>query len=265
MYKAMNNTEKLVFITGAGNGIGRATAVKFASLGWTVGAVDIVKPGLSSLETQLGRGHYFSVLDVRAPEEVTRALKAFCSGSNGKLDILVNNAGVMEAGKFEDIDLAAHKRLIEINVAGATHCAYGAFPYLRAAKGVLVNVGSSSSAHGVPSIASYSASKYFIRGLTEALSIEWARHGVHVCEVLPGLVQTPLATSVATGPLANAVLDLSPEDVAEAIVDAAHQRLNHHIIVDPPEGIARRNMLASLSREDRHSLIAQAMGFAADA
>ena len=179
----MKTPNKLVFITGAGSGIGRATAVKFASLGWTVGAVDIVKPGLSSLETQLGHGHFFSALDVRNPNEVELALKAFCSGSEDKLDVLVNNAGVMEAGNFEEIDLAAHKRLIEINVAGATHCAYTAFPYLKAGEGALINVGSSSSTHGVPSIASYSASKYFIRGLTEALSIEWARHGIHVCEV----------------------------------------------------------------------------------
>lgn len=261
----MKTPNKLVFITGAGSGIGRATAVRFASLGWTVGAVDIVKPGLSSLETQLGRGHFFSTLDVRNPDEVELALKAFCSGSDNKLDVLVNNAGVMEAGNFEEIDLAAHKRLIEINIAGATNCVHSALPYLKVGRGALINVGSSSSAHGVPSIASYSASKYFIRGLTEALSIEWARHGIHVCEVLPGLVQTPLATSVQKGPLADAVLDLTPEDVAKAIVDAAHQRKERHIMVDQPEGVARRNMLASLPRKDRHSLIAQAMGFAVEA
>ena len=188
---------KAIFITGAGGGIGRGAAERFAAEGWTVAATDVNPPALESLKAAIGSRHYFRVLDVGDADAVGATLADFAASNGGKLQALLNNAGIGVLQNFEDTPLPKLHATVEVNVKGLINCSHAAFPYLKAAEGAkVVNMGSLSSEYGVPSEAVYSASKFFVRGLTEAMNIEWERHGIHVSDVMPNFVKTPMMEGV---------------------------------------------------------------------
>ena len=109
---------------------------------------------------------------------------------------MFNNAGIGESGWFEDVPYEAAMRVVQINFVGALNGAYAALPLLKKTPNSLLFTTSSSSAtYGMPRIAVYAATKHAVKGLTEALSIEWARHGVRVADVLPGLIDTAILRS----------------------------------------------------------------------
>jgi NAD(P)-dependent dehydrogenase (short-subunit alcohol dehydrogenase family) len=197
----MSNTEtaprKAIFITGAASGMGRETAKLFAAKGWLVGASDVNDAGLKTLEQELGHDHCFvRKLDVTDKKDFDAALAEFTERTNGKIDLMFNNAGIGESGWFEDVPYEATMRVVQINFIGVLNGAYAALPYLKATPGSLLFTTSSSSAtYGMPRIAVYAATKHAVKGLTEALSVEWARHGVRVADVLPGLIDTAILRS----------------------------------------------------------------------
>ncbi len=107
--------------------------------------------------------------------------------------LLFSNAGIGESGWFEDIPFEAALRVVQVNLVGVIASLYAALPLLKATPGSLAFITSSSSAtYGMPRIAVYSATKHAVKGLTEALSIEFARHGVRVADTLPGLIDTAI-------------------------------------------------------------------------
>jgi NAD(P)-dependent dehydrogenase (short-subunit alcohol dehydrogenase family) len=188
---------KAIFITGAASGMGRATARLFAEQGWLVGAADVNEEGLKSLEAELGGERcWVRRLDVTDKADYDRAIAEFGEQSCGRLDLLYNNAGIGEGGWFEDIPYEAALRVIQINLVGVVNGIYAALPLLKATPNSLCFTTSSSSAtYGMPRIAVYSATKFAVKGLTEALSIEFERHGVRVADVLPGAIDTPILTN----------------------------------------------------------------------
>jgi short-subunit dehydrogenase len=96
-------------------------------------------------------------------------------------------------GPFEEIALADHRAVAEINVIGLMTVLHGAFPYLKATPDAqVVNMSSASAAYGIPDFASYSASKHAVRAMTEALDIEWEPHGIRVCDLMPPFVRTAM-------------------------------------------------------------------------
>src|SRR5690606_24679433 len=165
--------DKAIFITGAAAGIGRATALTFARKGYTVGAYDIDEAGLGTLAEEIGRlgatvhtGH----LDVTDTDEMATRVSEFATQAGNRLDVMVNNAGILKAGRFEDIDVRAHFAEIDVNTKGVVNGLHAAFPHLRATPdSVVVNLASASAIYGQPELANYSATKFFVRGLTEAL------------------------------------------------------------------------------------------------
>ncbi|MGV0836423.1 SDR family oxidoreductase [Mycolicibacterium thermoresistibile] len=190
-------TTRAVFITGAGSGMGRAGAVLFHARGWRVGAVDRNADGLSSLRAELGSDRLWSrQVDVTDRAALESALAAFCADNvGGGLDMMWNNAGIGASGWFEDVPYEAAMRLVDINFKAVLTGAYAALPYLRRAPGSLMfSTSSSSATYGMPQLAVYSATKHAVKGLTEALSVEWRRHGVRVADVLPGLIDTAILT-----------------------------------------------------------------------
>lgn len=214
---------KTVFITGAAHGIGLATARRFAAQGWFVGLYDINKEGLDNL---LGSGELPNACgqycDVTQRESIDAALQHFSENTNGRLDLLVNNAGVLSSGNFEDIDPRAHDLIVDVNVKGLTHVAQAAFPLLKQTAGAtLVNLCSVSSVHGIPLLAVYSASKFYVDGLTEALHIEWATHDIRVTSVKPPIVNTAMGHQLDPRLTSKLGVDLEPDHVAEAIQMAA--------------------------------------------
>lgn len=185
------STRKALFVTGAASGMGRATAKRFADEGWLVGAYDVDETGLKTLEQESGcRARNLDVTDKAGYD---RAVAEFGEASGGRLDLLFNNAGIGHSGWFEDVPYADTRRLIDVNFVGVVNGIYAALPLLKQTPGSLCfSTSSSSATYGMPRIAIYAATKFAVKGLTEALSLEFERHGVRVADVLPGLIDTAI-------------------------------------------------------------------------
>ena len=194
---------RAVFITGAAAGIGRATALTFARNGFTVGGYDIDEVGLKSLADEVedvGGKAVTGHLDVTDPDEMAQRVSEFAKAAGDRLDVMINNAGILLAGRFEDIDVAAHLKEIDINTKGVVNGLHAAFPFLRSTpKSVVVNLASASAIYGQAELANYSATKFFVRGITEALDIEWNRYGIRVIAMWPLYVQTVMTDNISTG------------------------------------------------------------------
>ena len=238
-----------VFISGAAAGIGRATALLFARRGFRVGAYDVDLAGLASLRDEItGAGGEVSIgqLDVTEAADWAQQLEAF-TGASRRLDILINNAGVLSSGRFEEIGLATQRRIVDVNVYGVMAGLHTAFPYLRGTRGSqVVNLCSASAIYGQPELATYSATKFAVRGLTEALELEWRRYGIRVIAMWPLFVQTAMVDGVETGSTRSLGVHLSAEDVAESIFAATRSR-SRLARVHYPVG-RQTKVLASLSQ-----------------
>lgn len=219
------------FITGAASGIGCASARLFAANGWSVGLLDRDATGLQRLRAELGADRATAwPCDVTDSAALEHALQAFCDGGDGRLDVLVNSAGVLHTGPFEDMPAAAHHELVDVNSRALLDCLRLAFPALRRARGCVVNIASASASYGTPDFATYSASKMFVRGLSQALEIEWRRHGIRVACVMPSFVSTPMIAGRHIAAMRHLGTPLSPEAVAEVVWRAAHgNRLEWHV------------------------------------
>lgn len=224
-----------VFITGAAAGIGRSTALKFARSGYLVGAYDIDETGLASLSkaiTSAGGRVVTGTLDVTDPQQWEERLKEFDAEAGGRLDVLINNAGILVAGRFEEMPLEVHKRQIDINFNGVVYGTLAAFPYLKATKGAqVVNLCSASAIYGQPELVTYGATKFAVRGVTEALDLEWAEYDISVKAMWPLFVQTAMTAGVSTGTTNSLGIKLTAEDVSQAIFDATRpsKRLLHKV------------------------------------
>jgi NAD(P)-dependent dehydrogenase (short-subunit alcohol dehydrogenase family) len=262
-----NRDVKSVFITGAGSGMGREGVRLFHRNGWRVAAVDRNADGLTALGGELGDERLWTrAVDVTVKADLDGALADFCAGNaGGGLDMMWNNAGIGESGWFEDVPYEATMRVVEVNYKAVLTGAYGALPYLKKTPGSLMFTTSSSSAtYGMPRIAVYSSTKHAVKGLTEALSVEWHRHGVRVADVLPGLIDTAILTTTpnhsddggapmtadelrATAPKKGMLRLMPANSVAEAAWQAYHNPKRLHWYV--PKSIRIIDLLKGLSPE----------------
>jgi NAD(P)-dependent dehydrogenase (short-subunit alcohol dehydrogenase family) len=217
-----------VFVTGAGRGIGLAIVRRFAAAGYTVGAVDVDEVGLADVKSQAAENHWTvwtSPMDVTDYAAWQSALREFVGFSGGRLDILVNNAGVLASGDFIDIPPARHKQMIDVNVTGVVFGCLAAFQYLRDTSGArLLNLCSASAIYGQPELASYSMSKFAVRGLTEALELEWQPYDISVLALWPLFVDTAMVSGMETGTVESLGVRLTADDVARAAWQALHRR-----------------------------------------
>jgi NADP-dependent 3-hydroxy acid dehydrogenase YdfG len=228
---------KMVFITGGAAGIGRATALSFARNGYVVGAYDIDEVGLKSLADEiedLGATAVTGHLDVTDADEMAQRVAEFTAAAGGRLDVMVNNAGILVAGRFEEIAVTTHHREIDINTKGVVNGLHAAFPHLRATPGaIVVNLASASAIYGQAELANYSATKFFVRAITEALDLEWDRYGIRVVAMWPLYVQTAMTTDVRTGTTDSLGIRLTAQDIADDIVAAVNppwqRRLIHQV------------------------------------
>ena len=220
-----------IFITGAASGIGRETALLFARRGWRVGATDLDEAGLQKLAGEIGAERCLAArLDVRDAAAWRERIDAFSAWTGGRMDALFNCAGIMTMGPFETVPIETHVRTVEVNVIGVLQGVHAAFGLLKATPGAhVVSMGSASGVYGVPDLATYSATKFFIRGLTEALNLELERHGIVVSDLMPLYVDTPMVRdqTYRAGSLETFGARLKPAEIAELVWQAVHGRKVH--------------------------------------
>jgi NAD(P)-dependent dehydrogenase (short-subunit alcohol dehydrogenase family) len=265
---------KSIFITGAASGMGRETAKLFHERGWFVGAYDVNEDGLKTLEQELGSDNCtIRKLDVTNKADFDTAVSAFGQETGGKMDILYSNAGIGESGWFEDIPYEAALRVVQVNLIGVIASIYAALPLLKKTPNSLCFITSSSSAtYGMPRIAVYSATKHAVKGLTEALSIEFSRYGVRVADVLPGLIDTAIIRNtpnrsgdapkpteeefIANAPKKGMFRLTPPREVAECVWKAYQSDTLHWYV---PAGIGRIDVLKALAPKFARSMIGRSI------
>ncbi len=216
---------RVVVLTGASSGIGRATALALAEQGATL---VLAARDRAALESVAGACEGLGADTLVVPTDVTdaaamRALADAAIERFGGIDVWINNAGVGVVGRFEDIPIAVHRRVVETNLIGEMNGAHAVLPYFRQQqRGTLINMVSIGAWAPTPYATAYAASKFALRGFSESLRAEQADlPDVHVCEVYPTFVDTPGFQNGGnyTGrQLKPPPPLLDPQDVAQAIV-----------------------------------------------
>ena len=220
-------TGKVALVTGAGSGIGRATALRLASEGARVLLADINEQSLTDTREALPAGSdAIGVLtDLRDSARCRAAVDA-CFNSFGQLDILCNIAGIALCQHLTDISDEQWQRVMDINLNGVFFMCRSAIPSLVENKGCIVNMSSSAGLEGQVYNSAYCASKAGVLMFTKALAIEFSKQEVRVNAVCPGMVKTPLTENFAMpdnadmqlmGKLFPLLEGAEPEEIAAAV------------------------------------------------
>jgi NAD(P)-dependent dehydrogenase (short-subunit alcohol dehydrogenase family) len=235
--------QKSIFVTGAGSGIGRATAQLFAERGWFVGLFDVNTEGLEETAASLPEGQRISMtFDVRDRSGWTRAVEAFGQATNRRMHVLFNNAGVGKGGWIEEMSDDDIDLVLDVNLKGVINGVNAALPLLRETPGArIVNTASVAGVFGAPKMAVYCATKFGVRGLTEALDVEFSRYGVRVVSLMPWFIDTAILDGNQAGPASSnrRIRDQLVETktpiypvrmAAERAWDAAHGNDIHYMV-----------------------------------
>ena len=231
-------TDKVVLITGAASGIGRATAERLAQEGASLVLTDVNADGLEQTgETCRGLGSKVltMVADVSDEASVADTISSTIA-EYGRLDVLCNIAGILQFKDFRETTLADWNRILSVNLTGTFLMCRDAMPHLLESQGNIVNMASTAALAGQPWAAPYAASKGAIHSLTLALAVEFGKMGVRSNSVAPGSIDTPIQQAFelpegADAKLLHRVMPLDkmrgPEQIASAVAylasdDGAH-------------------------------------------
>jgi NAD(P)-dependent dehydrogenase (short-subunit alcohol dehydrogenase family) len=260
--------EKVVVVTGAGGGIGRAIAERFARDGARLALLDIDPGGLGETRELLERSGTELIaltVDITRPEECQAAAAAI-GERFGSVDVLVNNAGIVHRSSFKETKLDVFRRVMEVNYFGSLAMTKALLDPLVAQRGVIIVISSIAGLSPLYGRSGYAASKHALHGLFESLRAELAEDGVDVLMVCPSFTRTPFEQR-AMGPGGERVTrgrsrvgqEAAPEDVADAIFEAASRR--QRLLVLSPVGklavwlarlapaVYQRSMVRALSDE----------------
>lgn len=253
--------KRSIFITGAASGIGQATAERFAAAGWRVGLCDVNLGGIERLASRLGSAVTAHSADVCNAGALAQALTEF-TGDSG-LDVMFNCAGILEMQRFADCALDRMHKIIDVNVNGVINGIHHALPALQ--KGTdtrIITMSSVAAIHGIPDEAVYSASKFAVRALTEALNVELEASGIWVCDIMVAYVTTPMVLEAATKAQSVDILgvNVTARAVAETVWQAAHNRKVHWFVTSEDEAVAKQ--VDETAWESRRDMIKQITGYA---
>ena len=184
-------TGQVALITGAGGGIGRATALRLAGEGATVFAVDLDEDGLRETASMADGTVQIHPADVSDPALCASVVEK-CVSSCGRLDVLGNIAGVSRSEHFTDLTVDGYRSLMGVNLDACVFLTQAAIPHLRENSGSIVNMASSTGVVAQAYGAAYSASKGAVVQLTKALAMEYIRGEIRVNAIAPGAVNTQL-------------------------------------------------------------------------
>jgi NAD(P)-dependent dehydrogenase (short-subunit alcohol dehydrogenase family) len=216
--------QAVVAMTGAARGIGRATAELFAASGARVCLGDLDGDGAAGAAEAIGERASAYALDVRSRESFADFI-ASVQRLVGPLDVLVNNAGVMPSGPFLDESATTLAMVLAVNVGGHAHGMRTVLPgMIERGRGHIVNIASMLARTELPGLASYTASKHALVGLTAAVRREIAGTGVTASVVLPSVVRTELSAGISLPLGLGRVLRVEPYDIAQAIVASCRSR-----------------------------------------
>lgn len=226
--------KKSIFITGAASGIGKETALFFAKNNWFLGIFDIDENGLKELAEEIGTENCcYKKVDVGNFNEMQEAVALFTEKTNNKMDVLFNNAGIMHMDFFENIPHETHIKAVQVNIIGVINGIYVALEALKnTPKSHIISMSSASACYGTPELATYSATKFFVRGLTEGLNIELEKHDIVVTDLMPLFVDTHMVQSQEkkSGNLKTFGVPLTPKQIAKIVWKAAHSKKVHWVI-----------------------------------
>lgn len=221
-----------IFITGAASGLGREVARFFARKGWFVGIADVNEAGMAETAAMLPEGmssiHKLDVTDRAAWKQV---IADFAKASGGRMDVLFNNAGIGSGGQIQDMDDADIDKMIAINLTGVLNGIRAGYDLLAATPGsCILNTSSAAGIYGSAGLSVYSATKFAVRGLTEAHDIEMRDAGIKSRSLMPGFIDTNIISGISddsnmTGKekLLAAGIEVSPvEIIGQAAWDAVH-------------------------------------------
>ncbi len=189
---------KVVVITGASSGIGKALAEEYASKGFNLVLAARRLEKLKELENKLTNVEVFSVKADVTIETDCKNLIDSAVNKFGKIDILINNAGISMRAATINVDMNVLRKVMDVNFWGTVYCTKFALPYLLASKGSLVGVMSVGGYVGLPARSGYSASKFAMRGFLDSVRIEHRRSGLHVLVAAPGFTTSEIRKSALT-------------------------------------------------------------------
>lgn len=231
--------DKVVIITGASSGIGKALAYEFSKLGSSVCLVARRIELLEEIKKEIeGNGTKALAIktDITVEEECKQMVQTVIS-EFGTIDILINNAGISMRALFIEVETNVLKHLMDVNFWGAVYCTKYALPYLLETKGSVVGVSSIAGFHGLPARTGYSASKFALHGFLETLRIEYLKQGLHVMVIAPGFTESEIrkhalnASGFEQGesPLTEDKL-MSAEYVAKVLIRSIIKRKRNKIL-----------------------------------
>jgi NAD(P)-dependent dehydrogenase (short-subunit alcohol dehydrogenase family) len=241
---------KKCLITGAASGIGRATAVVAAGEGAELYLTDVQADGLEAVVAEIrakgGQVALYQAFDI-ADYDAVCAFARDIHSVHGSMDVLMNIAGISIWGSIDRLQHEHWRQVIEINLMGPIHVLESFVPKMIEAGrgGHIVNVSSAAGLFGLPWHAAYSASKFGVRGISEVLRFDLAKHGIGVSLVCPGAVNTPLVGSVnivgvdRNNPEVQATVKrfqrhaVTPEKAAQAILKGIKN--NRYMVFTSPD------------------------------
>ena len=230
---------KVIVITGASSGIGKACAWHFAKNGSKVVLASRSNDKLKIISQEMMSAGY-QVLNVQADVSIEEDCQNLISETISKfkvIDVLINNAGISMRATLEDMDLSVMKKVMDINFYGTVFCTKYALPHILKSKGSIVGVSSIAGHKGLPARTAYSASKFAMQGFLESLRIENLKKGLHVLITCPGFTASNIRNTALSkdgevqkeSPRDESKM-MTPEKVAEYIYKAIVNRQNSLIL-----------------------------------
>jgi NAD(P)-dependent dehydrogenase (short-subunit alcohol dehydrogenase family) len=193
----MRYREKIVIVTGAASGIGKATAQRLAQEGATLVLGDLNEDGARAVADMLDAPTKPVVIGFDAGDPAScRAFIAAAAKATGRIDMLCNIAGIMDWGPLAQFSDERWERMMRVNLSSIFYLCQAAMPHLVQARGNIVNISSAAGLVGIAYTTAYCATKHGVVGLTKSLAIEFASAGVRVNAICPTGVKTPMSTGV---------------------------------------------------------------------
>lgn len=229
----MGQKDKVVIITGATSGIGKACALEYGRNGALVAVTGRNRDKLDALSRELAASNiaHCAILAEASSEADNARMVDETVSKFGRIDALIANAGISMRALFENTELAVFRKVMDINFYGAVYATKFALPHILSSKGSIIGISSFNGRRGVPALTAYAASKFAMEGFYESLRTEVFKRGVHILVVSPSFVASDIHKTVLSGDGSSSGISprdqsrmMSAEAVARAIYKAHRQR-----------------------------------------